>query len=202
MSLGRGAFLTLQSALSLLRDGTKWKAAPAVEGVNLLALRLFCGFALGIHVLAPLWSISILTFSSVGFFQSLPAGFSFLLQQLKLMFFSPNPRLEAAFFVFSLQFLKYPAVLFFPWAAAKESQLSCGSSYGNISYAHLPLAPQPPVQALMMGLMSSSVFKWDVICRGWIFALLWIFSLLCHPHFSSFKKAVACWHSPILKFKK
>lgn len=51
----------------LLRDRTKWKVAPVAEGLNLLALRLFCGFALDIHALAPLWSISILTFHLLAF---------------------------------------------------------------------------------------------------------------------------------------
>lgn len=106
-----------------------------------------------------------------------------------------------AFFVFSLQFLKYPAILLFFF-------LSCCRRVTAELWFKLrenilcPLPNQPPVQALMVGLMSSSVFKWDVICRSWIFALSWIVSLLCHPHPSSFRKAVACWHSPTLKFKK
>lgn len=58
--------------------------------------------------------------SSVGFFQSLPVGFSVLLWQLKLMVLSPKPRLVAAFFVFSLQFLKYPAILLFFLSCCKR----------------------------------------------------------------------------------
>lgn len=67
MPFGRGEFLSLQFALSLLRDTTKWKAAPVAERLNLLALRHVCGFALGIHPLAPLQSISILTFPLLAF---------------------------------------------------------------------------------------------------------------------------------------
>lgn len=58
--------------------------------------------------------------SSAGFFQCLPAGFSVLLWQLKLIVFSPNPRLVAAFFVFSLQFLRYPAILLFFLSCCKR----------------------------------------------------------------------------------
>lgn len=61
--LGRGAFLTLESALSLFRDRTKWKAAPVAEGLNLLALRLFCGFALSSTVEHQYFDLS-----SAGFF--------------------------------------------------------------------------------------------------------------------------------------
>jgi len=44
----------------------------------------------------------------VDFSQSLLGGFSVLLWQLKLMVWSPKPRLVGAYFLLSLQFLKYP----------------------------------------------------------------------------------------------